>query len=73
MVSPLNTQNFVKNNVTGNVHSYIMDNERFKTCNLFTGGPTRVDHIGAYIVSHVFVLNFFEKIVNGIKSTAEDL
>jgi hypothetical protein len=70
MVSPLNTHNLLKHNVTGNLHSYILDNEKFKTCT--PGWPVRADHLGAYLVSHVFVLKFFEDVVNRLKPTATE-
>jgi hypothetical protein len=72
MVSPLNTLNLLNNNDSKNVRSYFLENSQFKTCT--SGSGKDVDHIGAYIVSHVFVLKFFEDIVNGLKSTtAEEL
>lgn len=64
-VSPVNTRNLIDSSAA---KSYLLDNKKFKVCTLNTSYLEPADHLGAYIVSHLFALNFFEETLNG-KST----
>jgi hypothetical protein len=63
-VSPLNTRSLL---ATSNARSYFLENHNFQVCTLNTTILQPADHLGAYIVSHLFVLNFFESVLNGQK------